>query len=112
MYKGAQGRGGRTFAALVDCQWFALLVGISQIAGGFLAGLLERYLTDTAKEDVLVPCPGGPYSSCTPWEVISKRGMGTLMNSLWPRLRLPGCSAVLWPALDGFVQDLVKERSA
>jgi hypothetical protein len=58
MYEGARGRGGRTFTALGDCQLFAVLVGIGQIVGGFLAGLLERYLTDTAKGDILVPYPG------------------------------------------------------
>ena len=44
--------------ALGDCQLFAVLVGIGKIVGGFLAGLLERYLTDTAKGDILVPYPG------------------------------------------------------
>jgi len=102
MYKGAQGRGGRTFTALGDCQWFALLVGIGQIAGGLLAGLLERYLTDTAKGDVLVLRPGDPIAHVPRWGVISKRGMGMLMNSLWPQLRLPGCSAVLLAALGWF----------
>ncbi|CAI8812885.1 hypothetical protein EMIT053CA3_210004 [Pseudomonas donghuensis] len=41
-----------------DCQLFAVLVGIGQLAGSFLPGLLERHLADTAKGDVLVPCPG------------------------------------------------------
>jgi hypothetical protein len=94
MYEGAQGRGGRTFTVLGDCRWFAVLVGIGQIAGGFLAGLLERYLTDTAKGDVLVPCPGDPNSSYAPLG-------STRMNSLWPQLRLPRAVLFYWPPLDG-----------
>jgi hypothetical protein len=94
MYEGAQGRGGRTFTVLGDCRWFAVLVGIGQIAGGFLAGLLERYLTDTAKGDVLVPCPGDPNSSYAPLG-------STRMNSLWPQLCLPRAVLFYWPPLDG-----------
>ena len=90
----AQGRGGRTFTALGGCQWFAVLVGIGQIAGGFLPGLLERYLTDTAKGDVLVPCPGDPNSSYAPLG-------STRMNSLWPQLRLPRAVLFYWPPLEG-----------
>jgi hypothetical protein len=48
---------------------FAVLVGIGQIAGGFLPGLLERYLTDTAKGDVLVPCPVTLIAHMPHWAV-------------------------------------------
>ena len=87
--------------ALGDCQLFAVLVGIGKIVGGFLAGLLERYLTDTAKGDILVPYPGAPIAHVPHRGVISRRGMGTLMNSLWPQLRLPRAVLFYWPPLDG-----------